>query len=44
MVAQLFESAVVSHMLDQHRHGSCNFTRELRGMAALALWHQETFV
>lgn len=43
VIAQLFESAVVSHMLDQHRDGSGNFTRELRALAAIALWHQEAF-
>ena len=39
VIAQLFEPAVVSHMLDQHRDGRGNFTRELRALAALALWH-----
>lgn len=39
--AQLFEPAVVTAMLDQHRDGSSNFTRELRALAALALWHAD---
>jgi asparagine synthase (glutamine-hydrolysing) len=30
----------VIEMLDQHRDGSVNFTRELRALAALALWAQ----
>ena len=30
---------MVARMLDQHRDGSGNFTRELRALAALALWH-----
>jgi asparagine synthase (glutamine-hydrolysing) len=43
VIAQLFEPAVVARMLDQHRDGSGNFTRELRALAALALWHREAF-
>jgi hypothetical protein len=26
-------------MLERHRKGDANFTRELRALAALALWH-----
>lgn len=33
-----FEPAVVGSMLERHRDGSANFTRELRALAALALW------
>jgi asparagine synthase (glutamine-hydrolysing) len=43
VIAQLFDPAVVSHMLDLHRDGSGNFTRELRALAALALWHRDAF-
>ncbi|MDP2264417.1 MAG: asparagine synthase (glutamine-hydrolyzing) [Hydrogenophaga sp.] len=43
VVAQLFEPAAVTRMLDQHRDGSGNFTRELRALAALALWHRDAF-
>ena len=38
VIQQLFEPAVVARMLDQHRDGHCNFTRELRALAALVLW------
>ena len=37
---QLFELTVVIDMLDRHRDGSGNFTRELRALAALTLWAQ----
>ena len=37
-IQALFEPAVVTALLDQHRGGSANFTRELRALAALALW------
>lgn len=33
-----FEPAAVASMLERHRDGSANFTRELRALAALALW------
>jgi asparagine synthase (glutamine-hydrolysing) len=33
-----FEPAVMQDMLQRHRDGSANFTRELRALAALALW------
>ena len=39
VMGQLFAPAVVTTMLDQHRDGSGNFTRELRALAALAVWH-----
>jgi asparagine synthase (glutamine-hydrolysing) len=35
---QTFERAVIDSMLEQHRDGRANFTRELRALAALALW------
>ncbi|HSW20134.1 MAG TPA: asparagine synthase (glutamine-hydrolyzing) [Ramlibacter sp.] len=38
MLAELFEPKEVQRMLDQHRDGTANFTRELRALAALALW------
>lgn len=38
LVAQLFEPQVVAALLEQHRAGDANFTRELRALAALALW------
>ncbi|WP_114970650.1 asparagine synthase (glutamine-hydrolyzing) [Rhodoferax ferrireducens] len=37
-LGELFEPAVVTSMLDRHRNGTGNFTRELRALAALALW------
>ena len=40
LIAQLFEPAVVASMLERHRTGDANFTRELRALAALALWHR----
>ncbi len=41
VIAQLFEPAAVARLLDDHRDGSGNFTRELRALAALALWHAD---
>lgn len=38
VIAQLFEQAVVTRMLDEHRDGRGNFTRELRALAALEIW------
>jgi asparagine synthase (glutamine-hydrolysing) len=38
LISQLFEPTVVASMLEQHRSGDANFTRELRALAALALW------
>ena len=40
LISQMLDPAVVTAMLDQHRDGSGNFTRELRALAALALWKQ----
>ena len=38
LVQELFAPAEVERMLQQHREGSANYTRELRALAALALW------
>jgi asparagine synthase (glutamine-hydrolysing) len=38
LLQELFAPAEVTRMLDQHRDGSANFTRELRALAAMALW------
>ena len=42
-VHELFEPNMVTSMLDRHRDGSGNFTRELRALAALAIWHRDAF-
>jgi asparagine synthase (glutamine-hydrolysing) len=38
MVGRCFRPDVIERMLVRHRNGSANFTRELRALAALALW------
>ncbi|MES2936496.1 MAG: asparagine synthase (glutamine-hydrolyzing) [Pseudomonadota bacterium] len=38
LVRQLFRPEAIDTMLARHRDGSANFTRELRALAALALW------
>ncbi len=38
LLGRLFERREIEVMLDRHRDGSANFTRELRALAALALW------
>ena len=38
LLQELFAPAEVGRMLDQHRDGSANYTRELRALAAIALW------
>ena len=38
LLGELFEPTQFASMLDRHRDGSANFTRELRALAALALW------
>ena len=38
LVNRLFQAGVVQDMLERHRDGSANFTRELRALAALAIW------
>jgi len=35
-----FERAEITRMVDGHVAGTGNFTRELRALAALALWHK----
>ena len=40
LLNQLCQRQTVDWMLNQHRDGSANFTRELRALAALALWDQ----
>ena len=37
-LAELFERRPLEALLEQHRDGSANHTRELRALAALALW------
>ena len=39
LIGCLFDPVVVTDMLQRHRDGRGNFTRELRALAALALWH-----
>jgi asparagine synthase (glutamine-hydrolysing) len=41
VIQELFKTEGVSRMLDQHRDAQANFTRELRALAALSLWHRE---
>jgi asparagine synthase (glutamine-hydrolysing) len=43
VISELFEPKAVQAMLDQHRDGQANFTRELRALAALAIWHRQAF-
>jgi asparagine synthase (glutamine-hydrolysing) len=38
LVQESFEAPVIDDMLERHRDGTANFTRELRALAALALW------
>ena len=38
LLAPIFNAEKVDLMLEQHRSGTCNHTRELRALAALALW------
>jgi asparagine synthase (glutamine-hydrolysing) len=42
-VDALFDSDVITAMLDRHRDGEANYTRELRALTALAIWHREQF-
>lgn len=41
LLGRLFRREVVADMLARHRDGSANFTRELRALAALALWAEQ---
>jgi asparagine synthase (glutamine-hydrolysing) len=43
VIGQLFETSMVTSMLDRHRDGGGNFTRELRALAALAIWHRDNY-
>ena len=38
LLAQVFDAAGIDRMLASHRSGAANHTRELRALAALALW------
>jgi asparagine synthase (glutamine-hydrolysing) len=38
LLTQICRASEVDLMLDQHRAGSANFTRELRALAAVAVW------
>ena len=38
LLGELFQRSNIDTMMEQHRAGSANFTRELRALAALALW------
>ncbi|MDO9403323.1 MAG: asparagine synthase (glutamine-hydrolyzing) [Polaromonas sp.] len=38
LIAEICQSEAVASMLARHQDGSANFTRELRALAALALW------
>ena len=38
LLTQYFQGPAVVSMLERHRDGSANYTRELRALAALALW------
>ena len=40
LLKELFEEAQITSMLERHLDGSANFTRELRALAALALWDE----
>ncbi|MBE2263199.1 MAG: asparagine synthase (glutamine-hydrolyzing) [Burkholderiaceae bacterium] len=40
LIGHLFQPSEVLTMLERHRSGTANFTRELRALAALALWQQ----
>lgn len=41
LLDKYFEPAQIGRMLDHHVRGQGNFTRELRALAALAIWHKE---
>ena len=38
LLQQLFEPREIERMLAAHRDGAANYTRELRALAAIALW------
>ena len=41
LLDKLVRPEVVANMLERHRDGSANFTRELRALAAIAIWSAE---
>ncbi len=41
LVQALFDPAQVAGLLDRHRDGAANHTRELRALVAMALWEQD---
>jgi asparagine synthase (glutamine-hydrolysing) len=41
LISKLFRPELVQDMLTRHRDGGANFTRELRALAALALWGEQ---
>ncbi len=40
LLSTMFQRPVIEAMLDAHRDGTANYTRELRALAALALWDE----
>ena len=42
LLGQVFDNAKVATLLEAHRQGAANHTRELRALAALALWERTT--
>ena len=42
LIRQLCEPAAVTTMLERHRAGDANYTRELRALVAMALWAQDS--
>jgi asparagine synthase (glutamine-hydrolysing) len=40
LLARVFDSAKVATLLEEHRQGAANHTRQLRALAALALWER----
>ena len=40
LLAPIFIAPEVDLMLQKHKTGAANYTRELRALAALALWHE----
>jgi asparagine synthase (glutamine-hydrolysing) len=40
LLQRLFRPEVIEGMVERHRTGAANHTRELRALAALALWHR----
>jgi len=44
LLQRLLRPEAVQALLEQHRDGKSNHTRELRGLAALALWARQAGV